>query len=264
MTKKDIAVKEEEMIPVSVLEQVAGLSDDELGYSTKAEDSMVPILALLQENSGEVKKKSDRFIEGAEEGQFIIRSLGMVLKGPIMFQPCGFDHVLVEWEGDVGDGGVVGSYAISSPPDDMEEISDPENPDRTILRRAGSGNRLAETRYHYGHLFLEDGTILPLVIPMGGTNHQVSRQWTLQMKGKTFGGGKKAPSFFHAYKISSVYNQRGAQTWFKYKIEHAHPIVDEATLLMGMDLLRSVSENAIGVQSDIAEEEKMEKDSVPI
>jgi hypothetical protein len=221
MTKNEVAVQEDKVeLPAELLDEIAG--EEGLGYSDRPEDSMVPILGILQDNSGEVKKRHSRSIEGAEAGDLIIRSLGRVLKmgetdPPLIVQPCGFDHMWVEWEGEPGEGNPVGQFHFESKPDDAEEVT---NRDGNKEWRRGNGNRLVDTRYHYCNLIEEDGTVLPVVIPFGGTNHTVSRQWTALMRQFTVPGrpGVKAKSFMRTYSLRTQFKQRGEQSWYIYAI----------------------------------------------
>lgn len=59
-------VKTDFALPADLLAEVDELGG--LGYSENSEDSMIPILAILQDNSAEVKKKHPKYIEGAEAG----------------------------------------------------------------------------------------------------------------------------------------------------------------------------------------------------
>jgi hypothetical protein len=239
-------------LPTDLLAEVEGL--DDLGYSEKSEDSMIPILSILQDNSAEVKKKHSKYIEGAEAGDLIVRSLGRVFKmgdnlPPIVVQPAGFDHVWVEWQGEPGEGAPVGQFAFDDRPRDAREVPDSQNPDRTLWRMP-NGNRLVDTRYHYANVICDDGSLIPLVIPMGGTNHTASRQWTAQMKQHRLPGRMtKAPSFFRQYGLRTAYKQRGEQSWYNYKIDDLGWITDENTLRNGLALLSAVRDQTVTVES---------------
>lgn len=232
-----------------------------LGYSEKSEDSLIPIIAILQDNSGEVKKKHSRQMEGAEPGMLIVRSLKRIFPAEkvdeaVAVQPCGFDHVWVEWQGEPGEGAVVGQYAFESPPESADEIPDPQNPDRKILVMP-NGNRLVDTRYHYVNLLLDDA-IIPAVVAMGGTNHTVSRQWTLQMRQARLSGGRRAPSFFRKYRLTTQFKQRGEQSWYMYSVTDDGWIRDENLLRAGLELAQMVDKKIVSVaaqdEGEIAEE----------
>lgn len=256
-------------LPDDLVDEISGLEN--MGYSEKSEDSMIPILAILQDNSAEVKKGHSKRIEGAEAGDLIIRSLGRVIKmganlPPIVVQPAGFDHVWVEWNGEPGEGAPVAQYAFEDRPKEAEEVIDPQNAERKIWRME-NGNRLQDTRYHYVNLLEDDGTVIPIVIPMGGTNHTASRQWTSQMKGfRMPGKTTRAPSFFRAYSVRTQFTQRGQQSWYKYAIGDMGWIREEATLRLGLDLLKAVIDNTVRAEVEPAEGdgEVIEDKKIPI
>jgi hypothetical protein len=189
------------------------IQDSGAGFSKEAADRSVPILGIVQENSGEVKKKGAKYIEGVEPGNLIIRTLGKVFvvdsdESALIFQPCAFMHVWIEWQGEPGDGVPVGRFMFNDPPKDAREVADPQDPKRKLWMRE-NGNRLVDTREHYGHLILPEG-IMPVLIPMAGTNHKVSRDWTFLAQ--TFvlpspQGPKPAPGWFRAYGLTTKYAQ---------------------------------------------------------
>lgn len=256
------------MVPSDMLDDIADMGD--LGYSQKSDDSLVPILAILQDNSAEVKKKHSKYIEGAEPGDLIIRSLGRVFKmgdnlPPLVVQPAGFDHVWVEWQGEPGEGAPVGQYAFESRPAEAVETDDPQNPDRKMWRMP-NGNRLVDTRYHYVNILSDAGGAMAAVIPMSGTNHTTSRSWTAQMKQHLMPGRpQKAPSFFRHYGIKTKFRQRGEQSWFNYTVSDLGWITDEGTLRAGMALLKGIRDGALSVESEAVEkDDQMVDGDVPI
>lgn len=235
-----------------------------MGYSEKVEDSLIPILGIIQDNSGEAKKKHERYIEGAEAGDLIIRSLQRVFKGEdgLLFQPCGFQHMWVEWNGEPGEGAPVTQYMFEDRPADVKEVEDPQNPDRTILRMP-NGNRLVDTRYHFGHI-IDGEDLIPCVIPMAGTNHTVSRQWTALMKQfKVPGRQQRAPSFFRMYRLTTVFTTKGAQSWFKFSVKDMGQISNEFTLRTGFEMLQSVETQEISADVD-SEPAGTTSDDIPI
>lgn len=265
----EVAKANEENMPVSAdfMDEIA--DSGVLGYSEKQSDALIPILGILQDNSGEVKKKHDRHIEGAQAGDLIVRSLAKIYAGEdggddtLLFQPCGFDHVWVEWEGEPGDGAPVRQHAFveGEVPEGAKEVPDPENPDRTILRME-NGNRLVDTRYHYGHI-LEADALVPCVVPMAGSNHTASRQWTAQMKQfKMPGRNQKMPSFFRMYALETGFVQKGNNSWYKYKISDRGMIGDEETLRAGFEMAKAVAEQR--VSADLDSDTVVDGDSSPI
>lgn len=218
-TGTDVAVLEKNnTLPAFSDEELASSGD--LGYSQKADDTLVPILAILQDNSGEIKKGHAKRIDNAEAGFLIIRSFKKVIEvsktDPLIVQPCGFTHVWVQWDGEPGEGKVVGQYPFEERPEEAVERTDPQNPDKKFWGMP-DGTRIVDTRYHYCQA-LVDGSWIPLVIPMSGTNHTVSRQWTGQMKSIKLPNGAPAPAWFRQYAFSTAFNSRGAQSWYTYDV----------------------------------------------
>jgi len=250
-TNKDVATTQEAQLPAELMNEILG--EEGMGYSEKSDDSMVPILSILQDNSAEVKKRHSKHIEGAEAGDLIIRSLGRVIKmtdtsPPLEVQPCGFDHVWVEWEGEPGEGAPIGQYPFEDRPAEAEER---ENSDGKMEWRMPAGTRLVDTRYHYVNMVEEDGSIMPLVIPFGGSNHTVSRQWTAQMKNFFVPGraGVRAKSFMRTYGIRTKFTQRGEQSWYKYVISDFGWVQDPSLLQEGLNMFRAVKTQEVSAES---------------
>lgn len=267
-TETGEVVKTSVGLPADFMDEVGALGD--LGYSERTEDSMIPIVAILQDNSAEVKKKHSKYIEGAEPGDLIIRSLGRVIRmgdnlPPLVVQPAGFDHMWVEWQGEPGEGAPVAQYPFDDRPRDAVETVDPQNADRTVWRMP-NGNRLVDTRHHYANIIGDDGSLTPVVIPMGGTNHTASRSWTAQMKQHRIPGRpQKAPSFFRQYGLRTKFKQRGEQSWYNYSIDDLGWIADEGILRSGLALLQAVRDQTMVVETESAVKDGADNDAdIPI
>lgn len=219
-----------------MLDQYAGA-----GFSDKQEDALTPVLAILQDQSGEIKS-GDRHLDGVKAGDFIIRSRRMVFPGDpgILVQPFYFDHQYIEWTGEVGDGVPVGRFMFDDPPEDMKEFNDPQNPNKKILRRTTTQNRLVDTRNHYVNLYDEmTGDVYPVVVPMTGSNHGASRGWTDMMK-HNVRNGKALPAFSRLYRLKTTFRKRGnTQSWFGYQIDPSR-YVDPDMFKLGVTAFESV------------------------
>jgi hypothetical protein len=231
---------------MDLLQKYAGV-----GYSEKPEDGLVPILTILQDNSGEVKKQHDRYQEGAEPGMFIIRSLRQLFDGQqgIVVQPLIFGHVWVEWTGEVGEGAPVGRFDFDHPPDDMFEAPHPKDPSRKEYRRRSNMNRLIDTREHIVNLITGFERPYPIVVPMSGSNHQASRDWTNQMR-NSIRNGVKSPGFARYYRLKTVFKKKGAtQTWHGYHVDPGPWVTDYELLKLAGDTIDSMSVKPIEVNS---------------
>lgn len=242
-----------ELAPADFAGELGGLTD--LGYSTKAEDTLVPILSILQDNSGEVKKNHSRRLDGAESGHLIIRSIQKLIdpKDPVLFQPCAFGHNWVAWRGEPGDGVVTGNYPFDDMPKEAEKVVEKrdDGSDAEVWKMP-DGSRLVDTRYHYGYLFLADGTQMQIAIPMAGTNHAASRGLTQLMSMQRLPGGARAPGWFCVYRLDTKYNERGTQSWYNYSISWHGWVLDRAQRDAGR-LLNEMSQ-ANEIQADVAAE----------
>lgn len=221
-----------------------------LGYSERQEDSLVPILAILQDNSAEVKRQHTKYIDGAKSGNLIIRSLGKVIDTetiPVAIQFCAFDHVYVQWQGEPGEGVPVARYPFDDLPETIEEKPDPQDPSR-MIKVAPNGDRVVDTREHYGHINWGDGWF-PIVVPMAGTNHTVSRSLTATLKNTKLPNGAKAPAWFQVMRLSTKFNQRGSQSWFNYEIKWAGWCTDASLRQLGRDLFESVNNKTITTET---------------
>ena len=231
--------------------ELEGLSG--LGYSERAEDGLVPILAILQDNSAEVKRQHSKYIDGAKPGDLIIRSLGLVIdpeNTPIVSQICGFQHVWVEWDGEPGEGAPVAQYPYDERPDDAEEKQLGDDERKTWVMP--NGNRLVDTRYHYAQITFDDRGWMPVVIPMAGTNHTVSRGLTQQLKLLRLPNNQQAPAWFRAFRLGTKFNQRGSQSWFTYDMRDLSWITDPSVRADGRKIFESLQQNLI--QADIINE----------
>lgn len=227
------------------------------GYSQNQEDGLTPILSVLQDNSGEVKKNHERRIDGAEAGMLIIRSLRALYDGQkgVLIQPFGFYHAYIEWSGEPGEGVPVGRFPFHEPPNDAFETQDPQVKERKILRRKSTMNRLVDTREHFVNLVDGINRPFPIVIPMSGSNHSVSRLFTNMMRNMVY-QGKQIPSFFRLYTLRTVFKKKGAnQTWFGFQLDPSSFIKDRDLLQLGADLCEQMKEKPIeGNLSDIGGE----------
>lgn len=175
------------------------------GYSHAAEDSIIPFISVLQPLSPQLKPKNEKYIKGAEVGDFYVKgALDPIVKGEdgIEFIQAGFDKWWVEWVPRGKGGGYVGRHKAK--PSDTVEKPNPENPEKMKLYRK-NGNEIIETRYHYG---LYKG--LPYVIGFTSTGHTVSREWTNMIK--MVGEGR--PVFAHKYHLTTKMRTKNDQEWF--------------------------------------------------
>lgn len=201
------------------------------GVSMAAEDTLIPILAVLQPLSPQVTKGDAKRIEGAEAGHLLLTATGQLFAGEtgLLFQPTNLTKAVVEWiVRDQGGGGGQGFVAAHAEmPKDAIEVANPQKPDgRKIWMTPDKKHVFIDTRYHYGHIIDPDtGQLMQAVIPFSSTGHTVSRAWNTLMKSQRvpdgMGGTVIAPSWFQAYRLTTVRKQNASGTWYVIKAEAA-------------------------------------------
>ena len=181
------------------------------GTSQKAEDNLVPMVAVLQPLSPQLNKQNQmKYIPGAEVGDILIRGLEPPVRKEVLFQHCHFSKSIVEWIPRPKGGGFVGRHL--SWPSDMTQTKS-EDGRRTIMATK-EGNHLIETRYHVGHIILEDGSMLPYIIPFSSTGHTVSRGWMNMMNAVKVEGGSVPDAWTRLYMLNTVQRQNAAGVWY--------------------------------------------------
>ena len=194
---------------LDVMEQHAGL-----GTSQAADDNIVPIITILQALSPQVQDGKAERIEGAKAGHIFIKNSDEPLATEIIFQPCYYFRKVVEWVPRHKGGGFVAHH--DEMPADVEERIDNEGKKKMV--RKSNGNECIDTRYHVGHLLKEDGSMLPYVIPLSSSGHQVSRQWHTFMNAVRLPSGAVPPSFARSYKLKTVMKTKNNNSWYTFDV----------------------------------------------
>ena len=208
------------------MEQHAGL-----GTSQAADDNIVPMITILQALSPQLNSTRAEFIEGAKQGQILLKNSEQPLSDTIIFQPCYYFRKVVEWVPRNKGGGFVAHH--DTMPDDVEERVDSEGKKKWV--RKSNGNECIDTRYHVGHVVTEDGSLLPYVIPLSGSGHNVSRQWHTIMNAVRLPNGEVPPSFARLYKLKTVMKTKNNNSWFTFDVSSAG-WADEAQFDRGLIL----------------------------
>lgn len=201
------------------------------GVSTDQADNLVPLIYVLQTNSPQVNKRDEKYVEGAEPGDILLKGAPHpVVKGEgegagVLFQPCWFNKVVNEWiprNPDGSGGGFVGRHEAM--PSDAIETEIPGKPGERPRKKMMSprDTEYIETREHAGFAYTEAGP-LPYIIALSSTGHQTSREWMPLMNQKRLPNGQIAPSWCALYRITSRLRKRGTQTWFVLAAGDAGP-----------------------------------------
>jgi hypothetical protein len=83
------------------------------GTENLDESSSMPLLHIIQALSPQLKKKDDKFIEGASMGDIFLASTGEVLAQPLRVIPINIKTLYVEWVPKSLGGGLVGMHDLA-------------------------------------------------------------------------------------------------------------------------------------------------------
>lgn len=221
---KEVAVQQENAMTIGGevdMEELAREAAPISGAGTSQDraDNLIPYLVILQDMSPQVKKRDPAYIDGAEAGMIMRTDIKKVYSGSdgILFQPCHFSKKFVEWvPRDAGGGAGAGFAGIH----DRMPIEAKPVEDRPNKFKMPNGNDIVETRYHFGNILdPSQGRADPCVIAMSSSGHTVSRSWMALMNQFRIGGSIIAPSFFRAYKLTTVERSNAQGSWFVWKPE---------------------------------------------
>ena len=201
-----------------------------------SEDITIPRLAIIQSNSPQRKKKDEKYIAGAEEGDIFNTVTGEIYKEPLTVIPCAYRKSYVEWIPREKGGGFVQVY-------DMRP-SDTTTDPATRKSSLKNGNQLVDTAEHYIIIRKDDDTYESAVLTMTSSNLTISRKWNTLLKMKKInvkGQTIDPPSFMYEFTLSTVEATNDQGTWQKYKIEEIGQLDKKHLFIASETLSKSVN-----------------------
>ncbi len=200
--------------------ELMGMMEDDAGrgISDNPNDVGIPFIAVLQDMSPQVKKRDEKYVEGAEVGMLFNTVTGELYPHGVMFLPVYYESCHVEWVPRDSGGGFVAKHPWNTP---LTGQAQP-NPAGKGAPRLSNGNDLVETRYWYGFFcpLGEDGNPLssrlePGVFAFSSTGLKVSRQWVGLTKRQLLPNTEKvAPLFSHFYRVTTALVKKNNNEWF--------------------------------------------------
>jgi hypothetical protein len=260
MATKRATVTDEEFRGTDIVQQTENVSqlpattdidslmeaDAGRGTSTAREDSLVPLVVVLQSNSPQVNPRNEAYVDGAMPGDILLRGSNVIVKGEqgIRVQPCEFARDWVEWiPRDMGGGMVArhpeheGWRAGDVPaPVPGAVPAEPKPGSRKESWRIGE-NELIETRYQF---VIIDGS--PFVIPFTSTGHQVWKEWNERRKVFKTPSGAVAPAFAYTWMMTTRLRKNKQGEWFVLQFGDPQKVTDGRDYLRGRefaDMVRS-------------------------
>lgn len=251
-------------LPAAFLDEI--VADAGAGTSSSADDNIVPFIVLLQDMSPEVKKRNPEYVEGAEPGMLMNKATKKLyasddaqseaLKLPLLiFQPVAFDRAIIQWVPRIDGGGFVARHELTGTVEDtmkrigakQMEVTD-ERGDKKLVWRSGDGKHdLIDTRYHYGNILEDDGTLVPAVIGMSSTGHTASREWMTLMTQKIRVGDRLIvpPSWVKKYEVHSKAKTNAKGDFFVFTVDDDGFIEDAQIRAAGKELNEAFGKGTI-------------------
>jgi len=217
--------------------------------NTSREDFKRPFLRVLQANSPQVET-----VEGAKAGK-LINTISNQLFETAAFIPAITEHYYIEWvpreEGQTDGGGLVGAFPVVGGvvQSDMVKAALEKQggkfnrgaDGKVILAKSPDGNNLIETKYVYGLLLTEDGSVTPITVPFSSTQLPAFVDLMSKAQGETYVDGKDGkrkskPLYAHAFKLGSVKTQKNGNTWYKMTVDFFGGSAAKSLVPMNSDL----------------------------
>lgn len=203
--------------------------------NVKQEDLGLPFLAIAQSNSPELKKAESKFIPNCGQGD-VFNSLSREVvyvqgEDPLIFVPCAYDCLFVEWKPRATGGGIVKTHR------DPAILAETHRNDQGRDELKG-GNLIVKTAYFFGMVIPVDGDPVRSIIGLSSTQLKKARSWLNIAMGQK-ANGKVLPLFSHSYKLSTVGESNAEGDWFGWKVELNAPVNDTALVTSGADIARA-------------------------
>jgi len=255
-----VAVKKSTELSDSVFEAAEKYAGK--GISDRQEDNIVPLIYLLQSNSPQTQKGSEKYVKGATGGSIWLRNASEdgLYDGDegMLFQPCYFNVCWIEWLPNRG-----GFVARHTTRPEEAVLTDFDREDGSVGKRweMPNGNTVQESREYAGFVMSGDSDPQPYTIPFGGTNITVAKQWMTAMRSEKLPSGNRAPLFANMYRIKTKLRTRGKFSWFTYSIEKEGPVKSAKDIERGNTLAEAF---ATGIKQSAAMEAATPGDDVEI
>ena len=210
--------------------QNAVKADAGKGVSNSADDSLVPIIVVLQGQSPQTMKPKPEYIKDAVPGAIWLRNSALPIRESILVQPCYFYKSIGEWIPRNPDGSGGGFVAMHDWSEDwtkklnLKEVEDRDGNKRWMDQN--EEHEFVEARNHVVIVHNDDGSAAQYLIPLSGSGHSVSRQWMFMIRNKTVDGAQ-IPSWAVMYRLKTIMRTKGKNNWY---VLDPHEGSEEGTL----------------------------------
>jgi hypothetical protein len=241
------------------------------GTSSAVEDNIVPFLSILQDNSPEVKSRHEKYVEGAQAGDYLLKSLRLLFPmkneqreksgdavPDVFVQHANGQKKVVEWIPRTQGGGFVAHHEKMPAEAAQKEVTE-EGTKRTkwILP---NGHELIETRYEFVIVHCPALEVrVPAVVSFSSTGHTVARQWNSMRRNvrlpdaRNPGQSIVAPSWFRRWQVGNQLRKNAAGEWFVPTFTDAGWVTDATDRAMGQEFFQSIESGKL--QAGVPDEE---------
>lgn len=263
---KEVAKKAEAKLPAAMLDTF--LEDAGAGTENFTQDDLqIPFLRVLQPVSPELKKKNEKFIEGAEQGDIFNTVTRQVWKAEdgVNIIACGFVKKYLEFTPYDEGGGFHGELS----PNDPNVLNAKREGNKEMMP---NGNELVVSAQHY--VMIQDptsGSWQTAILDMKSSNLKVSRQWNTMIAMQEIKKGDKSfkvPSFGIVWNLSTDERSNDMGSWQSWKIVGKSGFVEDPVLYeKAKDFARMVTAGEVKAAQDpdleTAEAKTIESDDLP-
>jgi hypothetical protein len=217
------------------------------------QDLALPFLAVLQAMSPQVQRGQEKYVKGAQAGDFFNTVTGETYTGydedgdadGVRLIPCYFEKAYNLWVPRDEGGGFRGSF-----------------PTRADAERAAAELEenvdIVDTANHYCLIEQEDGSWTEAVFSMTSTKLSTSRQWNTIMKqqkmvDETTGEKFTPPSFMRVYHGTTVVKTNDKGTFYVPKIVPDAWVEDETIFEQAENFYRMFVDQGVKVSYDNAD-----------
>jgi hypothetical protein len=192
------------------------------GTENLDESSSMPLLSILQALSPELKKKDEKYIDGASQGDIVHKGLGEIIPQPLTVIPISVKTMYVEWvPKDLG-GGLVGMHGpeiVNSPLYEQGRKGKPSNT-KTYDEWLGE-NELRYTAYWLFKALIK-GEWVETMIAMSSTQLRVHRKLNQDIKKFRYDGLDVVPPVFaRSWELSAVEEtNKNNQDYFNFQFSN--------------------------------------------
>lgn len=208
------------------------------GTEVLEEGTSLPLIRILQDQSPQLNKRKEQFLEGAEAGNLYSNVDQEVITSPLTIIPVGMNSLYVEWiPKDTGNGGWVANHPLSI-------VNDPR------YEKGRGGKKYAEflgdneLKYTSTWLCMAliDEEWKKVILALTSTQLRVARKWSNQIHKFRYTGDYKAvkpPIYAQTWELSTICEKNGAdQEYFNYKLSNPKALdfeTDEGLLNMARE-----------------------------